>query len=424
MTAQTHDISLIDYHVKDVKTLGRILDTAAASAFPRTSRCRYQNVCVLLLSWEDDDLGVAKEVDRLEDVFRDTYHYSIKRWKIPSSRSHNKLTSFIIEALEELDFADKLCITYYAGHGYMNEDRQCVWLCNQKKGAATLQWSSIQTMLEEAECDSLILLDCCAAGSSGGNHGKGVTEVIAACGFESYAPGVGEHSFTTSLIAELKYLSRRHSVLTTALLHNKVLARVKKSWNPRYDSTDNNTQERRRTPIHIHLSDNARHRCIELPPRLAPPTTTGRFEPLTGTSSESSAPSTSISDDTDTQSLDNISPGSSISEVWLDPQFQLPKVVISIALQEDQRLAVAEWMEWLMSIPALTARANIEGVYKSDSTLILLSLPVAMWDALPPNPAMKFIAYIRSSNMLGAKMEASSRPLLQSPAADLALLGT
>lgn len=63
-------------------------------------------------------------------------------------------------------------------------------------------------MLEEAECDVLILLDCCAAASSGGNHGRGVTEVIAACGFEVFAPGVGEHSFTRSLIDELKYLNQ------------------------------------------------------------------------------------------------------------------------------------------------------------------------------------------------------------------------
>ena len=67
-----------------------------------------------------------------------------------------------------------------------------------------MQWSGLQTMLEQAASDVLILLDCCAAASSAADAGKGVTELLAACGFETWAPGVGEHSFTRSLIDELK----------------------------------------------------------------------------------------------------------------------------------------------------------------------------------------------------------------------------
>ncbi len=59
MKDRTHDISLIDYHVKDVETFGKVLNKAAAAAFPRSGPCRYCDVYVLLLSWEDDDLGVV-----------------------------------------------------------------------------------------------------------------------------------------------------------------------------------------------------------------------------------------------------------------------------------------------------------------------------------------------------------------------------
>ena len=84
-------------------------------------------------------------------------------------------------------------------------------------------------MLEEAESDVLVLLDCRAAASSGGSAGKGVTEVIAACGFEAPAPGVGHHSFTSNLTDELRYLGLSKTSFTTAFLHNKVLARLKQS---------------------------------------------------------------------------------------------------------------------------------------------------------------------------------------------------
>ena len=53
--------------------------------------------------------------------------------------------------------------------------------------------------------DVLIILDCCAAASSVAEAGSGITELVAACGFETVAPGVGQHSFTRSLIEELGF---------------------------------------------------------------------------------------------------------------------------------------------------------------------------------------------------------------------------
>ncbi|KAL8769009.1 MAG: hypothetical protein Q9209_004926 [Squamulea sp. 1 TL-2023] len=379
MKDRTHDISLIDYHVKDVGTLGKVLNNAAAAAFPRSGSSRYCDVYVLLLSWEDDDLGVVSEIDDLEAVFRDIYGYRVERWKIPSSTSHNALVYRIMHSLRNFESSDKLFITYYGGHGYMNDDRQCVWLC-------------IQTMLEEAECDVLVLLDCCAAASSGGNHGKGVTEVVAACGFEAFAPGVGEHSFIRSLIEELKYLSQRCDAITTALLHNKVLARIKKSWNPRYSS--NGTQERRRTPIYIHLSDDIRQRCIKLAP-LQPITAPNPIPlPLEGSSGQSSG-----SEDVDMIGSEETSQ-SSLSEVWPDKEFQSPKVLISVALQEDQQLNAEDWLDWLKAVPALAKFVHVEGVFKSDSTLLILSLPVAIWNSMQKDPAISFLAFVRSYNLL------------------------
>jgi len=47
------------------------------------------------------------------------------------------------------------------------------------------------------------LLDTCAVASSTMRVQYGVTEAIAACGFESRAPPPGEHSFTNTLIEVL-----------------------------------------------------------------------------------------------------------------------------------------------------------------------------------------------------------------------------
>lgn len=267
---------------------------------------------------------------------------------------------------------------------------------NQRPAAATVQWSSIQTNLEEADSDVLILLDCCAAASSAGGSGNGVTELIAACGFEAYAPGVGEHSFTRSLIEELKYYGQRPGPISTAFLHNKVLARAKNSWNPRYVS--NGTQERRKTPIHIHLADRSKQRCIELTPLKFPPKLRDFFS-LRLSDTQFFTPSSSPSEDT--EMLDpSRSSQTSLDEVWPDPEHNSPKVLISVALEEDQFLRTEDWLDYLKSVPALAKSVRIESVFKSDSILLLLSLPVAIWDMLPKDPAISFVAFVKSGNFL------------------------
>ena len=210
--------------------------------------------------------------------------------------------------------------------------------------------------------------------------------MIAACGFEAFAPGVGEHSFTRSLIDELKYLNQRCNATSTALLHNKVLARIKKSWNPRFST--NGSEERRRTPIYIHLSDDTKQRCITLVP----------LEPLTNRTTSSPSLQASLSSLSDPSGSDETKQ-SSLSEVWPDKQFESPKVLISVALQEDQRLNTEDWLEWLKSIPALADLVEVEGIFKSDSTLLLLTLPVALWDSIPRDPAVTFLAFVRSHNL-------------------------
>ena len=241
-------------------------------------------------------------------------------------------------------------------------------------------------MLEHAESDVLILLDCCAAASSISETGSGVTEVIAACGFETWAPGVGEHSFTRSLIDELRYWSRGHA-LSVAMLHNKVLSRIK-YWKPRFGVTGEH--EHRKTPIYIVLSNEGKQRSIALTPL--------QFQGSISNSSLSSIEAQSI-----THESSSISSESSIDQVWPDQEFNHPKVLLSLSLEENQWLHADKWIEWIQSVPALVKYAEVDGIYKSGSTLILLSVPVAVWDLLPKYPAIAFIGFIDSSDLFRGK---------------------
>lgn len=84
-------------------------------------------------------------------------------------------------------------------------------------------------------------------------------------------------------------------------------------------------------------------------------------------------------------------------------ELQIPHVLISVALEEDQTLDVEAWYAWLREIPPLAAYAVVEGVYKSHSTMLLISIPLLLWDILPDDLAVSFVAYIQSKNLLAAE---------------------
>lgn len=81
-------------------------------------------------------------------------------------------------------------------------------------------------MLEDSTADVLLLLDCCQPLGGGGSvraaTGK---QVLAACGFSSEAPGVGEHSFSRALTQEL--LKSALKPFTMSELHLRILNRLR-----------------------------------------------------------------------------------------------------------------------------------------------------------------------------------------------------
>ena len=83
---RTHDISQIDYHMKDLRAFGEDLTNAATGAFPK-GKSRYNEVHVLLLSWEDDRLGVIKEINELRSVLDQVNSSGFSRHRASSLKS-------------------------------------------------------------------------------------------------------------------------------------------------------------------------------------------------------------------------------------------------------------------------------------------------------------------------------------------------
>lgn len=94
-----------------------------------------------------------------------------------------------------------------------------------------------------------------------------------------------------------------------------------------------------------------------------------------------------------------------------DPNEDTPHVMISLALEDDQRLDINAWEQWLSAFPALAKHVKVQGVFKSHSTLLLVSMPVMIWDLLPEDHATSFVAFIRSNNLAIPKNSPQPTPI-------------
>jgi hypothetical protein len=91
--------------------------------------------------------------------------------------------------------------------------------------------------------------------------------------------------------------------------------------------------------------------------------------------------------------------------------FQYPEVLISLRLEGDHFLNSDEddekmqqlLLETLRNLSGATQGAmtgvKIQDIYKGFSTLLFLSIPIALWNLIRENPAFSFIGFVNTSNL-------------------------
>jgi hypothetical protein len=252
---------------------------------------------------------------------------------------------------------------------------------NRTKSSPSVRWyAHLAGDLGDTVSDVLILLDCCSSGGSRGHATTGNKELIAACGFETFCPAPGKHSFTDSLIEELWDLSNGPA-FSAAHLHDRISARLQR-WSPYYDADNLNLRdkegrdiERRNAPVHFLMNSQVDNSSIVLRP-LSPP-------------------STSSSNGED--------PGASTGPPLKRPRLLAPtrrRVLISVVMGEDYQDATEAISTWLRRIPGKVDSVSIEAAFDHGSSLLLVSMPVAVWDLLPSHQAYSFVGFVRSENLL------------------------
>ncbi|MCJ1285109.1 hypothetical protein MMC26_004447 [Xylographa opegraphella] len=394
--------------------------------FPTQSKY-YDGVYVLLLRWEDDDLQTHTEVAKLDEVFQRLYHYKTQCECIPSKDPKKFLQEKVMDFRREYDKEDEnnLLIVYYGGHGVkpggIKPKNQSVWAATRRSDSVTVNWTKIQPLLvEDAVSDVLFILDCCYA-STAGTRGaiSGSKEVLAACSMEDKTTGVHDNSFTSNLIEILK--DDHTKKLTAWKVSKRLMAR--RDANRLYY-----------TPRHFPLSDGDAS-CIPLRPLnenppLTPPMHYVRphghpnlpnSPPLTEIASTVTDEDDSLFEDRIVISINLKDPTQPPSKKqWLTYLSErVPENISSIRVSyspghKDWSLQLPtksqeDTTTYIRSIPTLPDPERVrrveeelvrtESAFESNSMLLLVSVPLPLWDFLPDNPAYSFVGYIHSENL-------------------------
>jgi hypothetical protein len=244
-----------------------------------------------------------------------------------------------------------------------------------------------------------------------------VTELIAACAFNNTANGVGPFSFTHTLISQLRKSFRMPS-FNVAYLYNLIFTAVQ-GWqveDPKY----------KKVPVHLVLTQDYRlPRSITIPskrsqssPQLQPPISSSGLSllnaaptpeslnsygtPVTQSSSPADKPF-ETGGDISPSSSNETSPRTSPSQL---PEY--PRLLFSIRISEDikpRQLSTDLFADWLGSVPIAADRVTIEAGFASDSTLLIISMPIELFAYLPRDPAITLLGVSRSANLFTMESE-------------------
>ncbi|MCJ1475226.1 hypothetical protein MMC13_003887 [Lambiella insularis] len=196
---------------------------------------QYEAVSVLLLSWDEDydDMDVKGEVDKLAQVFDETFQYNVQNTRLKADTERTAQAQINLIVAQFVAFEDrpkKLLIVYYAGHGTPGHMPGHLELFGKSsphlvKGELNkVIWNRAEDLLVDTRADVLEIFDCCYAGNLGNDRSPPTRafEYLAATAPGSTTKSPGPNSFTSALIWALEALVADEGRFTTQQLVSKI----------------------------------------------------------------------------------------------------------------------------------------------------------------------------------------------------------
>ena len=155
------------------------------------------------------------------------------------------------------------------------------------------------------------------------------------------------------------------------------------------------------TPIYVPLSEHGSNSITIAPmPRSLPP-----VHNQEGSDRDGIAPSDKAGASPDENRPLYQSPPASASSSNFAPQppnRPETRVLLSVSVSEDIGHDTAQWVRWLTTgAPWDVTKLDVavEGIFRSHSTLVLVSIPIIAWTQLAETAAYQFIGFVQSANL-------------------------
>ncbi|KAI5861215.1 hypothetical protein GGS23DRAFT_158421 [Durotheca rogersii] len=370
----------------EFESFARHLQDAAMLIYRQTQKSPYTKASVLLLSWSEDN-SVEEDLVGLDQVLRDRFNYRTERFAIPATATASTKLGIRMASFLERAGPDHLLIIYYAGYAYAGADNQLFWASNERDDAAKLRWAGFRCLFEEAASDVLLLLDTCASKEQIVPGGGSVKQVIAASTPEHHSRDPGLRSFTSHVIDALTKLSAGRPFTVEQLYHDIV---VQKQHELTQASGLTNGASKslpfsEKIPVFYTLSS-GKGQGLSLSPLPS------------DTETQSRSPRASV--DADAQLLkasreDPILHPSAIADLTFDE----PRVLVCTTFVGEASPDMSSFNHWLHNAPAIASKIAVEGMFLGPPTMLLISMPVAVWNVVQHDKVCCFLGYVNSHNM-------------------------
>lgn len=362
----------------------RHIQDAANMAGPSPRRGAYESVSVLLLRWEDD-LTVADDLLALQKLFTDRYSYGIVPWQIPSSGNPTQELVAQVQKLLDNRLPEQLLIIYYVGTSYVAVDGDLYWACNAAVDSPKVPWDAVKNIIMDEPSDILFLLDCCALPDDSANGNNGVKQALAACAPDTAANEPGPNSFTYHLIDALHKLSSGPP-FTAQQLHEELNVSIQALRSIEQNASTNGESKEatpsERAPVFFSLTPGNTKNIVLTPMHENNPP--AMMAPMDG--------------------YDNMMHDRQVEhyQAPMSPAllFEEPRTLVSIQFPDEFGHEMVTFKQWLNSIPGTSTTVTVEGKFQGPPTILIMSMPTEIYNAISQERQCVFLGYTKSHNMV------------------------
>ena len=261
---------------------------------------------------------------------------------------------------------------------------------NLQDDSPKFQYDLIKPVITEAASDILLLLDCCAVPESSTTTSTGVKQAVAACAPETATYDSGPQTFTYHLIDALHKLSSEEP-FTAEQLHKELLVSQLPYRISEQNGEANGAEEvprLERAPVYFNITPNNPKNILLAP--LDPPV------PLVQQLSQHL-------DGMDGIMQERLSQGDQqLYQAPMSPtlMFEEERALVSLNFPDEFGHEMITFKQWLNSMQGGTNTVTVEGQFKGPQTILVMSMPVQIYNAIVNERSCTFLGVVKSHNMV------------------------